>query len=61
MSSPLAHAAKHSVAVLRQTLDILPAAAYTCDANGLITYFNKHAELVWGRTPLLGAGHQKPP
>jgi hypothetical protein len=53
MASPLAQAAKHSVAALRQTLDILPAAAYTCDANGLITYFNKRAQTVWGRAPLL--------
>jgi hypothetical protein len=53
MSSPLAQAAKHSLDVLRQTFDILPAAAYTCDANGLITYFNKHAEQLWGRTPAL--------
>jgi PAS domain-containing protein len=34
-------------------LDILPAAAYTCDAAGLITYFNPLAESVWGRAPNL--------
>ena len=33
----------------RRLLDRLPAAAYTCDAEGLITYFNSHAALVWGR------------
>ena len=53
MSSPLAHAAKHSVALLRQTIDILPAAAYTCDGEGLLTYFNRHAEQVWGMAPWL--------
>ena len=34
-------------------LDVVPAAAYTCDAAGLITYFNGAAEAVWGRTPRL--------
>ena len=37
----------------RRLLDRLPAAAYTCDAEGLITYFNLHAALVWGREPKL--------
>jgi two-component system, chemotaxis family, CheB/CheR fusion protein len=31
----------------------LPAAAYTCDATGLITYFNKRAVELWGRAPKL--------
>ncbi len=34
-------------------LDRLPAAAYTCDAGGLITYFNRHALELWGRAPKL--------
>ena len=34
-------------------LDKLPAAAYTCDAAGLITYFNEHAVKLWGRAPKL--------
>src|SRR6202158_4176323 len=34
-------------------LDALPAGAYTCDADGLITYFNQHAVDRWGRTPAL--------
>jgi PAS domain S-box-containing protein len=34
-------------------LDMLPAAAYTCDADGLITYFNQHAIQIWGRAPKL--------
>jgi PAS domain-containing protein len=31
-------------------LDSIPVAAYTCDAAGLITYFNRQAVSVWGRT-----------
>ena len=31
----------------------LPAAAYTCDADGLITYFNERAVELWGREPKL--------
>jgi len=38
----------------RRLLDRLPAAAYTCDADGLITYFNQRAFEAWGRAPLLG-------
>ena len=34
-------------------LDAVPAAAYTCDASGLITYFNPVAEAIWGRAPKL--------
>lgn len=34
-------------------LDTLPVAAYTCDRDGLITYFNPAAEKLWGRTPRL--------
>lgn len=37
----------------RRVLDALPAAAYTCDAQGLITYYNRRAVLAWGREPNL--------
>jgi signal transduction histidine kinase len=37
----------------RQMFDVLPAAAYMCDADGLITYFNRHAADLWGREPVL--------
>ena len=38
----------------RHLLAKLPAAAYTCDADGLITYFNERAVELWGREPKLG-------
>jgi PAS domain-containing protein len=38
---------------LRRMVDKLPAAAYTCDAEGLITYFNQRAVELWGREPKL--------
>lgn len=34
-------------------LDNLPVGAYTCDAEGLITYFNPRAVELWGRSPKL--------
>jgi PAS domain S-box-containing protein len=34
-------------------LDKLPAAAYTCNAEGLITYYNQPALRIWGRAPKL--------
>jgi PAS domain S-box-containing protein len=39
--------------LFHRLLDKLPAGAYTCDADGLITYFNQHAARLWGRTPAL--------
>jgi PAS domain S-box-containing protein len=37
----------------REVLDAIPAAAYTCDSKGLITYYNSFAERLWGRVPKL--------
>ena len=34
-------------------IDVLPAGAYTCDAEGLITHYNRLAVQVWGRKPKL--------
>ena len=38
----------------RQLLDALPAAVYTTDAQGRITYFNDAAAELWGQRPALG-------
>jgi PAS domain S-box-containing protein len=38
---------------LRQVLDGLPMAAYTCDAEGLITYYNPRAAELWAHAPKL--------
>jgi PAS domain S-box-containing protein len=37
----------------RRLLEKLPAGAYTCNPNGLITYFNQQAVHLWGREPKL--------
>jgi len=37
----------------RRLLEKLPAGAYMCDPNGLITYFNQRAIELWGRAPKL--------
>jgi len=34
-------------------LETFPAGAYTCDLDGLITYYNAHALALWGRAPRL--------
>lgn len=36
-----------------QLLAKMPAGAYTCDADGLITFFNERAVEIWGREPRL--------
>ncbi len=38
----------------RRVMEALPAALYTTDAEGKLTYFNKAAEKLWGFTPTLG-------
>lgn len=42
-----------SDAEFRRFLEKLPAAAYMCDVNGHITYFNRLAVDLWGREPKL--------
>jgi PAS domain S-box-containing protein len=38
----------------RSLLQSLPAAIYTCDARGRITFFNDAAVQLWGRRPVVG-------
>src|ERR1043166_3972000 len=38
----------------RAVLDVLPAAIYTTDAEGRITYYNAAAAELWGHRPTLG-------
>jgi PAS domain-containing protein len=47
-----ASASARSTVGLGRLLDVLPAAAYTTDAAGLITDFNRRAVELWGREPL---------
>jgi PAS domain S-box-containing protein len=42
-----------SLSVLCRLLSNLPTAAYMCDPEGRITYFNSHAAELWGREPQL--------
>jgi diguanylate cyclase (GGDEF)-like protein/PAS domain S-box-containing protein len=39
---------------LREFVEILPTAVYTCDANGAIESYNRSAVKLWGRAPVLG-------
>src|SRR5687767_5131069 len=38
----------------RQVIEALPAAIYTTDAEGRITFYNQAAASLWGRHPALG-------
>ena len=38
---------------IQQLLEKMPAGAYTCDPEGLITYYNQQAVQLWGRAPAL--------
>lgn len=39
--------------------DLLPAASYVCDANGLIIRYNRRAAELWGQSPQLGDPRQR--
>ena len=54
-SMPAADAQKLSPQTdFRKIVDELPAAVYTTDAQGRLTYFNDAAATLWGRKPELG-------
>ena len=38
----------------REVIEALPAAIYTTDKDGCITFYNEAAEAMWGRSPKLG-------
>ena len=44
---------------LSRLMKLMPAAMYTCDAEGRITYYNQRATELWGREPRLGDDRQK--
>ncbi|RPI26915.1 MAG: PAS domain S-box protein [Acidobacteria bacterium] len=46
-------ALRESEAKYRKLVSLLPAAVYTCDAEGRITLFNARAAELWGREPRL--------
>ena len=44
---------QNAQSAFQDLLEKLPTAAYMCDADGLITYFNRPAVQLWGREPRL--------
>jgi PAS domain S-box-containing protein len=38
----------------RRLVGLMPAAVYTCDASGVITFYNEEAARLWGRAPSTG-------
>ncbi|WP_156879228.1 PAS domain S-box protein [Salinimicrobium xinjiangense] len=38
----------------QQMFDESPIAFYSCDTHGFLTYFNNAAEILWGRSPVIG-------
>ncbi len=43
----------------RHLASIMPAALYTCDNTGTITYYNEQAAQIWGRRPVPGDSEQR--
>jgi PAS domain S-box-containing protein len=44
---------------MRQLTSLMPAAVYSCDEEGRITFFNRRAAEIWGREPNLNDGSEK--
>jgi PAS domain S-box-containing protein len=40
-------------------IDLLPIAAYACDASGSLRWFNNRAVQLWGRTPRIGDSSER--
>lgn len=40
-------------------LDVIPAAIYVCEADGVIVRFNQRAAELWGRSPKAGDTHER--
>src|SRR5690606_4606746 len=56
MSAPISDTAARPVPMpspIAVPLEALPVPAYTCDAEGRITWCNEHAVTLWGRRPRL--------
>jgi PAS domain S-box-containing protein len=51
--------AERSKRKLENTLSLMPAAVYTCDEEGRITFFNRRAADLWGREPNLNDSCEK--
>jgi len=43
----------------RSMVRLMPAAMYTCDPAGRITYFNDNAAMIWGTAPKIGASKEE--
>jgi PAS domain S-box-containing protein len=50
---------KRSEESLRRVVALMPAGVYSCDAEGRITFYNRHAVELWGHEPQLGEMCQK--
>lgn len=46
-------------APISQLVALMPAAVYTCDADGRITFYNRQVAEMWGREPRLGDDQEK--
>jgi two-component system, sensor histidine kinase and response regulator len=43
----------------RRLVNLLPVAVYSCDASGIITFYNDRAPQIWGWAPKLGDSAQR--
>lgn len=43
----------------RRLMNLLPVAVYTCDAEGVITFYNNRAPEIWGLSPKIGDPAQR--
>jgi PAS domain S-box-containing protein len=55
----LEEALRRGEAEFRGLLERLPAGAYICNADGLITYYNQRAVEIWGRAPKINDGESR--
>ena len=56
---PVEHSNGNGETHERPQLALDPVAIYTCDATGVITYFNGRAAELWGRRPVIGDTNER--
>lgn len=59
MDKPIAHRQGFPDSFTASLVALMPAAVYTCDAAGRLTFFNRKAVEIWGREPPLGDDQER--
>jgi PAS domain-containing protein len=55
---PIMTRARVPIVLDERLLEVLPAAVYVCDLDGIVVRYNKRAAELWGRSPMPGDANE---